>query len=262
MFQIEMEADIQNPSQGYRFCVDGVHETNIIEWNKKRKLQSDQLDFLRPKHRCWVGNSSSEHALIFDKNPALESMQIYVLKGRADADSSESESVKDINSFSEDSITVNSVNEEGKLVADSAKTYQYGRPSASLVGWDGYNVKDNHYSLDESVVDKGCSGEAETSVDKECNPSYHYADLQALKNLEQQILEIESRSDHVYREYAKDSTEESIDMEIEDLFSNGENRNMYVLSSGRWNVNQEAQSSTTPPTIDQEFEQYFSMLML
>ncbi|KAL2320022.1 hypothetical protein Fmac_028991 [Flemingia macrophylla] len=259
-----MEADIQNPSQGYRFCMDGVHETNIIDWNKKRKLQGDQLDLLRPKHKCWDGSSSSEQALTYDENPALESMQIYVLKGRTDAESSESESesVKDSNSFSQGSITAMSVNQEGER-AKSEKTYQYERPSTSLVGCNGYNnVKDNHHSLDESAVDKECSGEADTSFDIECNPSYPYADLKALKNLEEQILEIESRRSQVYQEYAKDSTEESIDMEFEDIFSKGENSNMYVLSSGRWNVNKEAQSSTRPPTIDQEFEQYFSMLML
>ncbi|XP_023913885.2 protein FAR-RED ELONGATED HYPOCOTYL 1 isoform X2 [Quercus suber] len=50
---------------------------------------------------------------------------------------------------------------------------------------------------------------------------------------------------------------------IEDtLYSNGSNPNTYVLSSRRWNVNQDAQSGTRKPTIDQEFEQYFSMLML
>nr|KYP76731.1 hypothetical protein KK1_020984 [Cajanus cajan] len=167
-------------------------------------------------------------------------MQIYVLEGRTDAESSESESesVKDSNSVSQDSFTAMSVNQDGKHVADSAKTYQYERPSTSLVG------------------------EAHTSFYKECNPSYHYADLQALKNLEEQILEIESRRSHVYQENAKESTEESIDMEFEERFSQGENSNMYVLSSGRWNLNKEAQSSTRPPTIDQEFEQYFSMLML
>ncbi|XP_027336788.1 protein FAR-RED ELONGATED HYPOCOTYL 1-like isoform X3 [Abrus precatorius] len=214
-----MDADIHNPSQGYRFCVDGVHETNIAEWNKKRKLQSDELDLPRPKHKCWLGNSSSEHASMFEENRALESMQIYVLEDRTGADSSEPESAKDSNSFTEDSNTAMSVNEEDE---------------------------------------KGCSGEADTFVDKECNPSYHYADIQALKNLEEQILELENRSNHVCQEYAED-----VDMEFEDfLFAQGGNRNMYVLSSGRWSVNQEAQSSTRPPTIDQEFEQYFSMLML
>ncbi|XP_027336787.1 uncharacterized protein LOC113850435 isoform X2 [Abrus precatorius] len=230
-----MDADIHNPSQGYRFCVDGVHETNIAEWNKKRKLQSDELDLPRPKHKCWLGNSSSEHASMFEENRALESMQIYVLEDRTGADSSEPESAKDSNSFTEDSNTAMSVNEEGKLVADSAKTYLYGGPSTSLVSWDGYNVKDNHCSLDVSADEKGCSGEADTFVDKECNPSYHYADIQALKNLEEQILELENRSNHVCQEYAED-----VDMEFEDfLFAQGGNRNMYVLSSGRWSVNQE-----------------------
>ncbi|KAK7390526.1 hypothetical protein VNO78_25834 [Psophocarpus tetragonolobus] len=256
-----MEADIQNPSQGYRFCVDGAHEANIIEWNKKRKLQSDQLDLLRPKHKCWVGNSSSEHALTFDENPALESMQIYVLQGRTNADSSESESesVKDSNSFCNDSVTA-MYEKEDKLVDNSAKTQW---PLGSLVGSHGYNVEDHHHSLEESAVDKGCSGEANTFDDKESNQSSHYADLQALKNLEDKILEIESHRKDVFQEYAKANNEdESIDMEFEDLYSKGENRNKYVLSSGRWNVNQEAQSSTRSPTIDQEFEQYFSMLML
>ncbi|XP_010529823.1 PREDICTED: protein FAR-RED ELONGATED HYPOCOTYL 1 isoform X2 [Tarenaya hassleriana] len=37
----------------------------------------------------------------------------------------------------------------------------------------------------------------------------------------------------------------------------------YVLSSGRWAVNRDSSlQNTMKPTIDQEFEQYFSMLML
>ncbi|KAG2380894.1 Protein FAR-RED-ELONGATED HYPOCOTYL [Vigna angularis] len=258
-----MEADIHNPPQGYRYCVDGVHKVNIIEWNKKRKFQSNQLDLLRPKHKCWIEKSSSEHASTFDdENPALESMHIYVLKGRTDAENSEADSVKDSNCLSEDSITAMSVNEEGKHVAESSMTYQHGRPS-TLLGWDDYSAKDNHHTLDDSAVDKGCTGEADTFHDKECDPSYHSADLQALKNLEEKILEIESCRDNLLQEYAKDSTEESTDMEFEDLFTKRENHHKYVLSSGRWDLNQEAQSGTTrAPTIDQEFEQYFSMLML
>ncbi|KOM58227.1 hypothetical protein LR48_Vigan11g126100 [Vigna angularis] len=189
-------------------------------------------------------------------------MHIYVLKGRTDAENSEADSVKDSNCLSEDSITAMSVNEEGKHVAESSMTYQHGRPS-TLLGWDDYSAKDNHHTLDDSAVDKGCTGEADTFHDKECDPSYHSADLQALKNLEEKILEIESCRDNLLQEYAKDSTEESTDMEFEDLFTKRENHHKYVLSSGRWDLNQEAQSGTTrAPTIDQEFEQYFSMLML
>ncbi|XP_061367185.1 protein FAR-RED ELONGATED HYPOCOTYL 1-like isoform X1 [Gastrolobium bilobum] len=260
-----MDADIQNPSQLNRFLADGMHKTEIVEWNKKRKSQSDQMDLLRPKHKCWVGNSSTEHALMFDENPVLESMHIYVVKGRTDAtllgDSSERESAKDSNSFAEDSNTAMSVNEEGKLEADSAKTN--GRSFTSFVDWDGYNVKDNHCSFDVSAVEKVCSSEEDAFVDNELNPSYHYTDLRSLKKLEEHFLGLGSRTDHMDSEYAKDSFEESMDKDFEDiLYSKGENPNMYVLSSGRWDVNQEAQSSTRTPTIDQEFEQYFSMLML
>ncbi|XP_010452052.1 PREDICTED: protein FAR-RED-ELONGATED HYPOCOTYL 1-LIKE-like isoform X1 [Camelina sativa] len=37
----------------------------------------------------------------------------------------------------------------------------------------------------------------------------------------------------------------------------------YILSSARWSVgNQDSEEATTKPTIDQEFEQYFSTLMM
>ncbi|KAJ1389981.1 hypothetical protein SESBI_37800 [Sesbania bispinosa] len=251
-----------------RFCVDGVQKTDFIEWNKKRKPQSDPLDSLRPKHKCWIGNSSSEHDLMLDENPVLESMHIFVVKGRTDAalieDNSEAESARDSNSFAEDSNTAMSINEEGKHEVDSAKTYLYGRPSTSFVDWDGYNVRDNQYPVDVAAIEKVCSSEEETFVEKEYNPSSHYTDLHTLKNLEEHFLGLGNYTDHLYSEYAKDSIEEeSVDTEFEDiLYSKGENPKTYVLSSGRWNVNQEAQSSTRPPTIDQEFEQYFSMLML
>uniref|UniRef100_A0A9I9CG83 Protein FAR-RED-ELONGATED HYPOCOTYL 1-LIKE-like n=1 Tax=Cucumis melo TaxID=3656 RepID=A0A9I9CG83_CUCME len=35
----------------------------------------------------------------------------------------------------------------------------------------------------------------------------------------------------------------------------------FVLSSGRWSVDSETESKTVKPTIDQEFEQYFSVLL-
>ncbi|XP_076900030.1 uncharacterized protein LOC143554055 [Bidens hawaiensis] len=46
------------------------------------------------------------------------------------------------------------------------------------------------------------------------------------------------------------------------LCSNGIVSNNSVLSSGRWNVNQDAEQGAEKLTIDKEFEQYFSMLML
>ncbi|KAI3875859.1 hypothetical protein MKX03_023782 [Papaver bracteatum] len=38
--------------------------------------------------------------------------------------------------------------------------------------------------------------------------------------------------------------------------------NLFVLSSGRWDIDPDSRVDLRKPTIDQEFEQYFSMLML
>ncbi|PWA88889.1 hypothetical protein CTI12_AA057590 [Artemisia annua] len=52
--------------------------------------------------------------------------------------------------------------------------------------------------------------------------------------------------------------------ELEDLFCPDGViiSNNYVLSSGRWDIIQDTEQGTEKLTIDKEFEQYFSMLML
>ncbi|RYR15809.1 hypothetical protein Ahy_B04g072755 isoform B [Arachis hypogaea] len=206
-----MEETEESPSQMNRLQVDGMYGISFAEFNKKRKLQSDQLDLVRPKHKCWVGSFCSEHASMSDENQVLESVHNQMVKIRTDAafldERSEPESAKDSNSFMEDSDTAISVNKEAKLDAD---TYLYV-----------FNDNKEH------------------------------------------LLELENYAGHAYSEDGKDGAELAIEEEFEDfLLSNGVDPNMYVLSSGRRNVNREAQSSTRPPTIDQEFEEYFSMLML
>ncbi|XP_028773014.1 protein FAR-RED-ELONGATED HYPOCOTYL 1-LIKE isoform X2 [Neltuma alba] len=256
-----MEAENQKSSQANRFQMDDVRMTHIVEWNKKRKLQIDQLDMLRPKHKCWVRSFPSEEASILDENLRSERMHDLPVNGKPGAlvhdDRPSPVSAEDSNSFAEDSDASMSVYEEVRLEADSAKTFLYGRPSNSFVNWNGYNVKD------VTSIEKTISSEEDIFTDREYNQSYHEADIQALQNLEEQIVGCEKLKDDLYSEHAKDNCEESMDKGFEDLlYSSGVNPNVYVLSSGRWEVNQEAQSSTRPPTIDQEFEEYFSMLML
>ncbi|RYR62126.1 hypothetical protein Ahy_A04g019487 [Arachis hypogaea] len=205
-----MEETEESPSQMNRLQVDGMYGISFAEFNKKRKLQSDQLDLVRPKHKCWVGSFCSKHASMSDENQVLESVHNQMVKIQTDAafldERSEPESAKDSNSFMEDSDTAISVNKEAKLDAD---TYLYV-----------FNDNKEH------------------------------------------LLELENYAGHAYSEDGK-GAELAIEEEFEDfLLSNGVDPNMYVLSSGRRNVNREAQSSTRPPTIDQEFEEYFSMLML
>ncbi|KAL9315459.1 hypothetical protein ACSQ67_016460 [Phaseolus vulgaris] len=125
-----MEEIKDNPSRVNRYQVNGIDDLNIVEWKKKRKLQSDQLDLLRPKHKCWVGSYSPGHASMFDENPILEGIHNYT------GERSEPESAKDSNSFMEDCDTAVSVNKEATHETDCENSYLYGRPSISLVDWD------------------------------------------------------------------------------------------------------------------------------
>lgn len=127
-----------------RFKVDEMHDINIIEWNKKRKLHGYQLDLLRPKNKCRVENVSSEGASMLNESSILESADNHTVNSRVDAssaeDRSEPESAKDSNSFIEDSDTSMSVNEEAKPDADCANAYLCGKPSTSFLHWHNYNV--------------------------------------------------------------------------------------------------------------------------
>lgn len=93
--------------------------------------------------------------------------------------------------------------------------------------------------MDVSTVKRVSYSEDDTFIDSEYNPSFCGADIQALENPEEHLLGLGSFSGHVYSEHAEDSGEHTVDKEFEDFpFSKGVNPNMYVLSSGRWNIDQ------------------------
>ncbi|MED6213401.1 hypothetical protein PIB30_092916 [Stylosanthes scabra] len=69
------------------------------------------------------------------------------------------------------------------------------------------------------------------------------------------------QTDQIYSNISDGIVEKSVSKELEDILYS-ESEDPFFLSPGIWSGEQEAQSSTRPPTIDQEFEQYFSMLML
>ncbi|CAN8316906.1 unnamed protein product [Cochlearia groenlandica] len=82
---------------------------------------------------------------------------------------------------------------------------------------------------------------------------------------ESKLISFESNLDSIY---GIKNLEEYSDKDIENiLYLDQEEEEAkecnYVLSSGRWNVSQETTlHGPKKPTIDQEFEQYFSTLML
>lgn len=215
------------------------------------------MDLPISKHKCWDRSFASEHLFVFGKNHELESIFPPIITGITEGamvdDESQTESVKDSNSLAGDSDSVMS-SYEANLPLQYAKTYLSDKPSTSSINSDSNSSKHTHYSFGS------CKDKLALLTGEHLPP--HHDGLHAFQNLEEQLLEFCNEVDDTCSGYGNEQYR--TDKELEDIpFSNGVNPNMYVLSSGRWSVvNQDAQSGNRKPTIDQEFEQYFSKLML
>lgn len=249
----------QEPSEHHSFHVNKGLGNNIADLNKKRKLQAEHLGLPIPKHRCGDRNFDSENVSVFDKNLELESLFTHIVTAKAEGatagDESAPESAKDSNSFSGDSDSV-TASYEVNFPLHYAKTYVFDNPSTSSANSDGSSSK--------RILHSPGSSKDKLVVLSEEHPPPSHDGFQSFPSLEEQLLQCCNQVENTCSEYGKDSLENHTDMELEDiLYSNGPlNPNMYVLSSGRWSVNQDSQPGKRKPTIDQEFEQYFSGLML
>ncbi|KAJ7950289.1 Protein FAR-RED ELONGATED HYPOCOTYL 1 [Quillaja saponaria] len=263
-----MEVNNENPSEMNRFHLDKMLKTEIVELHKKRKLQAEQLGLPVPKHKCCARSFCCGPVYLFDENPKLESLRTHMIKEKTEVtvlvDASENKSAKDSNSFAEESDSGMSVNEETKFDAESSRTYVHDWPSTSSVNCEGDCLNDPHYISDGLPVEKTGYREGKLSfMSGEHHPSHDDPDIQALQNLDEYLLEFGNPIEYLSTEYGNRSIEKCLDKDFEDILcSNGANPNMHVLSSGQWTIDQEAQSGPRAPTIDQEFEQYFSMLLL
>ncbi|KAK9290267.1 hypothetical protein L1049_008434 [Liquidambar formosana] len=242
--------------------------TNIVYINKKRKFQAEQLGLPLSKHKCCKQIFSSECESPLNKNPEAEDFCTHIINGKTEGevsdDGSEPESGKDSNSFAADSDSAMSVYNEIKFGPEYAKTSANDQLSTSSLNWGSSSFKNTLCSMDSRTVkNMGTGKEKLIFTGGEHNSPHHDGGFQVCQNLEEQLLEFGNHVGYSCSVYDNDSIEHCTDEELDDmLYSNGVNSNNYVLSSGRWSVNQEAQLGTKKPTIDQEFEQYFSMLML
>ncbi|KAM2954465.1 hypothetical protein FF1_032738 [Malus domestica] len=257
---MEMEGFKENPSEIHSFShlcsainvLNSFPVMNVISPMKKRKFHEEQLGLPPPKHRCWARVFPSDESVsMFDGNLEIKNMQKQTLNRKIDGasldDRSEPESGGGSNSFARDSGYATSVYGDSKVGPVYAQTCQYDRPSTS-------SGKGISHSVDELKY-----------VNGDHQPMHPHDKIQEFQNLEEHIQEFGNRMDYIFAEYGDDCIEECMDTGCEDLiYPNGLKPNTYVLSSGRWSVNQEGQSagSSRKPTIDQEFEQYFSSLML
>uniref|UniRef100_A0A1J3DVA2 Protein FAR-RED ELONGATED HYPOCOTYL 1 n=1 Tax=Noccaea caerulescens TaxID=107243 RepID=A0A1J3DVA2_NOCCA len=126
---------------------------------------------------------------------------------------------------------------------------------------DGKSELDSEYSM--SYVN---------STSMECENEVEMKEESSGSCSEDKMISFESHLDFIYgTQKLEDFSEKDIEnilyldeKEEEEEAQGCSNAANFVLSSGRWSVNQEdsTQHGIKKPTIDQEFEQYFSTLML
>ncbi|KAG8376917.1 hypothetical protein BUALT_Bualt09G0114000 [Buddleja alternifolia] len=207
---------------------------SIISLNKKRKFQAEMPETPLPKHVCLgqrLGRDSSSGS---STKPKKAEIDIFT-RGESHPQSS-----KDSNSFHGDTDS---------FMSPYTKTYAPDEPSTSSASWSEDSSKMDLYSLESRSVTKSRSSKSESlSIFQELNyPYYTY---------EEHLLEFGSHVDCSLSGYRDDGVEQCKDDDLENLlYSNGVVASNYVLSS-------DAQQGAKKLTIDKEFEQYFSTLML
>ncbi|KAF6137830.1 hypothetical protein GIB67_040538 [Kingdonia uniflora] len=217
---------------------------SIGDLNRKRKSQSEQLNSPLRKHNFREHGSSSELQSSIAKDQNLNTLLVSTLKHKVEEECTDEglESGKDSNSCVGESDTAMSPNPESKCPPEyPTAAYIYERTSTSSGSCSSSSFNNVMYSLDRSI--------SSTKTDQ---------------TIEKELFGSEKYTDDICTEYENLDTEEYSDPGCEDmmLYSNSVTPNMYVMSSGRRTVNQDTQLSARKPTIDQEFEQYFSKLML
>ncbi|KAK1311879.1 hypothetical protein QJS10_CPA07g00159 [Acorus calamus] len=258
-----MAEDEDSPSETNSFHIcEEISTNNCL--NKKRKLKNEQLGLPSPKHKFG------------EKSPTTEDSETGESPIKNKIDEQPEGSVKDSNSIVGGYHTLMTLDVGGESQTQTTNTHHHyvnqnllNWPSTSSINNNAF--KDLIYSLESRSVHKPNDNDDDNEDDddeiSECKEISEYADEMMdepeFPGLEDQIPGFGKYNDYLYPRIMNRVNEISPEIAcVEDIYSNGVNSNLHVLSSGRWNLNQAKRLGTRRPTIDQEFEQYFSTLML
>ncbi|XP_051127498.1 protein FAR-RED-ELONGATED HYPOCOTYL 1-LIKE-like [Andrographis paniculata] len=212
----------------------------IKRWNKKRKqpAQDEVGEMPFPKHHNNNNKKKKKHV--------WRELQLQLQSPGADCDSCSSSSSSDSNAAD--------VNTNFNLCTTAASTQH---SSCSWSSQEEMNTSDDHpstysdhLSLSGSIQSTDIDTQLPSSIDQSDNLAYCICSCSC---------SCSCSSSH-YKTNA-----DTTDLENLPFYSKVVvHPNNYILSSGRWSVNQDdrAQLGGEKLTIDKEFEQYFSMLML
>ncbi|GAA0154840.1 hypothetical protein LIER_37978 [Lithospermum erythrorhizon] len=261
-----MEEMINYPTQNYSSHGNQMHG-EPVGMNKKRKFPAEQLGLPLPKHKSIPSSHYESDSIINVNNKECNSSLIEVESiAQSSNDTSQSGSTKDSNSSSGGNQITTSIS--GQLRNDIwySKASVSDQPSTSSVTWPSTCSTRSLYSLEGRAMTKSCSSSDETESsyniregrdldhNKFGSHSSHYGEAD---------IEFISHAEYICSDFSHDNMEQCIKDEDQDvIYFNRVVPDNYGLSSGRWPVNQDNEQGPQKMTIDKEFEQYFSELML
>ncbi|KAE8692450.1 Far-red elongated hypocotyl 1, putative isoform 2 [Hibiscus syriacus] len=204
-----MEVDSRTNTSQINSLLNG--SLKIVDLNKKRKLEDEQLGLPVSKHQCWKQILPPKPPAFFgivEVDGALSTCTTEV-KGSNVYNASETGSDKGSNSFPRNSYSMMSSHTEAKF--------------GMFTRFPLFS------SLSRSVEKAMFSPGEETEA----------ADVEPDEKIEESLVEYGSHMDFICSEYGNYSLQKYINKEIEELLEPNEaHPNDYVLSPGRWNVNQ------------------------
>lgn len=261
-FRVAMEEDKASPSDLSSF--QAIKSRNIVDLSKKRKHLSEHCELPLPKHKCLDGGFDPVLLSEYDANPDIEDLPAFRIKrpteGGCNHDESQPESAKGSNSFSEDSDTAMSAYGGFNLGPDIAVITSGASTSSVKWAWNSSQDMPHYSSADKAIMRVDNNNVDNNNGVGKHDPPDQDNELQML--LEEQLLEFGCHMGYT-SEYANDCLDTCATEEVEDsIYSNASKPDNLVLSSGRWNTNHDTLHGTRKPTIDQEFEDYFSTLMM
>ncbi|KAI4341841.1 hypothetical protein MLD38_026516 [Melastoma candidum] len=230
----------------------------VQDRTNKRKLSSVELELPEAKYKCVELESdcdttsllveAGDEALTADREHAFDASRV--------------DSVKDSNIIADDADTAMSAYFDFNCGNSPA-----GRKDTAYTSgkWP-----DRDYPPEMRFTSEAAKEVIMESRRRECNVVFgrhgensHECGLQMRQMLEEQLLEHGVDLNSGCSEYASAYEDLRINKEAEDCdLTSVLGSTSYALSSGRSSANNETLNSTKRPTIDTEFEEYFSMLMM
>ncbi|GMH28938.1 hypothetical protein Nepgr_030781 [Nepenthes gracilis] len=257
-----MDEDMDGRRQISGVCDGEILGYKVANLSKKRKFLAEAAEHLglpESKQKCYDPTLSSECDSSFTKSLEAEDFHIHISKGKCIAEATDMEATDmdlEVNSAQDSNSFVTGVCSEIKLDTDDIKSHSSDEASTSWSFCGQERIRNVHSSLEGGrMLNSILLNKELTSTSRDAHPIFQGAIFHGAKNIEEQHPQHGNNWEYICSGETDDELEDFV-------YSKAANPNLHMVSSDIWNVNQETQLGSRTPTIDQEFEQYFSALML